>query len=54
MPELPISRRSALVGAAVLLVVLVLADRLLLGAGAAQPAQGIPPPVAIIARPATM
>jgi len=47
MPELPISRRSALVGAAVLLVVLVLADRLLLGAGAAQPAQVIPPPVAM-------
>jgi competence protein ComEA len=47
MPELPISRRSALVGAAVLLVVLVLADRLLLGAGAAQPAQVIPPPAAM-------
>ena len=30
-----------------LLVVLVLADRLLLGAGAAQPAQVIPPPVAM-------
>jgi len=47
MPELPISRRSALVGAAVLLVVLVLADRLLLGAGAAQPVQVIPPPAAM-------
>jgi len=47
MPELPISRRSALVGAAVLLVVLVLADRVLLGAGAAQPAQVIPPPAAM-------
>ena len=47
MPEIPISRRSALVGAAVLLVVLVLADRLLLGAGAAQPAQVIPPPAAM-------
>ena len=47
MPELPISRRSALLGAAVLLVVLVLADRLLLGAGAAQPAQVLPPPAAM-------
>ena len=47
MPELPISRRSALVAAAVLLAVLVLADRLLLGAGAAQPAQVLPPPAAM-------
>jgi competence protein ComEA len=44
MPDFPLSRRSALIGAAVLLVVLVLADRLLLGAGAAQPAQVLPPP----------
>ncbi len=47
MPELPISRRSALLAAAVLLAVLVLADRLLLGAGAAQPAQVLPPPAAM-------
>jgi len=47
MPDLPLSRRSALIGAAVLLVVLVLADRLLLGAGAAQPAQVLPPPAAL-------
>jgi len=47
MPDFPLSRRSALVGAAVLLVVLVLADRLLLGAGAAQPAQVLPPPAAL-------
>ncbi len=47
MPELPISRRNALVAAAVLLAVLVLADRLLLGAGAAQPAQVLPPPAAM-------
>ena len=47
MPELPISRRSALVAAAVLFAVLVLADRLLLGAGAAQPAQVLPPPAAL-------
>jgi competence protein ComEA len=47
MPELPISRRSALLAAAVLLAVLVLADRLLLGAGAAQPAQILPPPAAM-------
>ena len=47
MPELPISRRSALLAAAVLLGVLVLADRLLLGAGAAQPAQVLPPPAAM-------
>jgi competence protein ComEA len=47
MPDFPLSRRSALIGAAVLLVVLVLADRLLLGAGAAQPAQVLPPPAAL-------
>ena len=47
MPDFPLSRRNALVGAAVLLVVLVLADRLLLGAGAAQPAQVLPPPAAL-------
>jgi competence protein ComEA len=47
MPELPISRRNALLAAAVLLGVLVLADRLLLGAGAAQPAQVLPPPAAM-------
>ena len=47
MPDFPLSRRGALVGAAVLLVVLVLADRLLLGAGAAQPAQVLPPPAAL-------
>jgi competence protein ComEA len=47
MPELPISRRSALLAAAVLLAVLVLADRVLLGAGAAQPAQVLPSPAAI-------
>jgi competence protein ComEA len=47
MSELPISRRSALLAAAVLLAVLVLADRLLLGAGAAQPAQVLPPPAAM-------
>ena len=47
MPELPISRRNALFAAAVLLVVLVLADRLLLGTGAAQPAQVLPPPAAL-------
>ncbi len=47
MPELAISRRNALVAAAVLLVALVLADRLLLGAGAAQPAQVLPPPAAL-------
>src|SRR6266550_946622 len=47
MPEFPISRRGALVAATVLFVVLVLADRLLLGAGAAQPAQVLPPPAAL-------
>ena len=47
MPDFPLSRRSALIGAAVLLVVLVLADRLLLGAGAAQPVQVLPPPAAL-------
>lgn len=47
MPEFAISRRNALVAGAVLLVVLVLADRLLLGAGAAQPAQVLPPPAAM-------
>ena len=47
MPELPISRRSALLAAAVLLAVLILADRLLLGTGAAQPAQVLPPPAAL-------
>lgn len=47
MRELPISRRSALLAAAVLLAVLVLADRLLLGAGAAQPARVLPPPAAL-------
>jgi competence protein ComEA len=47
MAELPISRRSALLAAGVLLVVLVLADRLLLGAGAAQPARALPPPAAL-------
>jgi competence protein ComEA len=47
MPDFPLSRRSALIGAAVLLVVLVLADRLLLGAGTAQPAQVLPPPAAL-------
>ena len=47
MPDFPLSRRNALIGAAVLLFVLVLADRLLLGAGAAQPAQVLPPPAAL-------
>jgi competence protein ComEA len=47
MPDFPLSRRSALIGAAVLLVVLVLADRLLLGAGAAQPSQVLPPPAVL-------
>jgi competence protein ComEA len=47
MPDFPLSRRNALVGAAVLLAVLVLADRLLLGAGAAQPSQVLPPPAAL-------
>jgi competence protein ComEA len=47
MPELNISRRRALVVAAVVLVVLVLADRLLLGAGTAQPAQVVAPPAAL-------
>lgn len=47
MPEFNISRRSALVAAAALLVVLVLADRLLLGAGTAQPARVMPPPAAL-------
>lgn len=47
MPELPISRRSALAAAAGLLAALVLADRLLLGAGTAQPAQMLPPPAAM-------
>jgi competence protein ComEA len=47
MPELPISRRSAVLAAAALLLALVLADRLLLGAGAAQPAHVLPPPAAL-------
>jgi competence protein ComEA len=47
MPELKISRRRALVVAAALLLVLVLADRFLLSAGTAQPAQVVPPPAAM-------
>ena len=43
MPELPLSRRRALVGALLLLVVLVLGGRLLLHAGTPPAAQPLPP-----------
>ena len=44
MPELPFSRRRALAGAAVLVVVLFVGGRLFLHTGAAVPAQPLPPP----------
>jgi competence protein ComEA len=44
MPELPFSRRHALAGAAVLVVVLFVGGRLFLRTGAAVPAQPLPPP----------
>jgi competence protein ComEA len=44
MPELPFSRRRALAGAAVLVVVLFVGGRLFLRAGTAVPAQPLPPP----------
>src|SRR5947208_3098146 len=44
MPEVPFSRRRALAGAAVLVVVLFVGGRLFLHAGAAVPAQPLPPP----------
>ena len=44
MPAFPLSRRRALFAAAGLLVALVLADRILLHAGAAQPAHVLQPP----------
>jgi competence protein ComEA len=51
MPELPFSRRRALVGAALLLAALVLGGRLLLHAGAAAPAA--PPPLPPVAATST-
>ena len=60
MPELSVSRTNALAGAAVLLVVLVLAGRFLLGAGAAtssadagvalgaEPIRAAPPPPVVV------
>jgi len=44
MPELPFSRRRAIAGAAVLVVVLFVGGRLFLRTGAAVPAQPLPPP----------
>ncbi|HEX6700840.1 MAG TPA: ComEA family DNA-binding protein [Gaiellaceae bacterium] len=45
MPELPFSRRRALVGAAALIVVLFVGGRLFVHAGTAVPAQPLAPPL---------